>query len=83
MTAIDANDFTGEREYTLTVDAPEIVVTVPSLPGGTAGTPYEEVTFTAEGGKAPYSFAMTAGGTCPSPKTTRLRLWPEPAVRSI
>lgn len=61
VTAIDANDFTGEREYTLTVDAPEIVVTVPSLPDGRVNMEYEPVRLSASGGSEPYAFNLASG----------------------
>lgn len=61
VTAIDANDFTGEREYTLTVDAPEIVVTVPGLPSGKINADYGPVRISASGGAEPYAFDLASG----------------------
>ncbi|RZK61199.1 MAG: hypothetical protein EOO59_05650, partial [Hymenobacter sp.] len=46
--------------YSLTFQAPTIVVAPASLPGGTQGVAYSQ-TLTASGGTAPYTFAITAG----------------------
>jgi hypothetical protein len=46
--------------YSLTFQAPTIVVAPASLPQGTQGTAYSQ-TLTASGGTAPYTFAITAG----------------------
>ena len=61
VTATDANDFTVEREYTLTVDAPEISVIVPSLPDGRANMEYGPVRLSASGGTEPYVFELASG----------------------
>ncbi|WP_168389207.1 IPTL-CTERM sorting domain-containing protein [Xylophilus sp. Leaf220] len=59
-TATDSNGFTGNRAYTVTVAAPTITVAPTSLPNAVAGQAYSS-TLTANGGTAPYSFAITAG----------------------
>lgn len=61
VTATDANDFTGERDYTLTIDAPEIVVAIPDLPDGKVNTDYGPVSLSASGGTEPYAFDLVSG----------------------
>jgi hypothetical protein len=56
--------FSGSRAYTLTVAAPTIAISPPSLPGATAGTSYAQ-TITAAGGTTPHSFSLTAGALPP------------------
>ena len=56
----DDNGFTADRAYSLVVVAPTIVISPPSLPGATAGTPYS-ATLTASGGVAPYTFSLVSG----------------------
>jgi len=53
---------TVTNAYTLTVAAPTLTLTpaAGALPGGTAGTAYSQ-TFTASGGIAPYTYAVSAG----------------------
>lgn len=60
--ARDANNFPGTRAYTLVASAPTILVSPPTLPGGTVGAAYSQ-TITASGGTvgAGYAFAVTAG----------------------
>ena len=50
------------NNYTLTIAAPTLTLTpaAGALPGGTAGTAYSQ-TFTASGGIAPYTYAVSAG----------------------
>ncbi|RWB20854.1 MAG: autotransporter domain-containing protein [Mesorhizobium sp.] len=60
VAATDAHGQTGSRIYNLTVGLPSLTVAPSSLPGGTAGTAYNQP-LTASGGNAPYSFAVTAG----------------------
>ncbi|MET3579039.1 uncharacterized protein with beta-barrel porin domain [Mesorhizobium robiniae] len=61
VTATDAHGFTGERAYALTIEAPEITLAPGSLPTGNVFDAYSAVTISAQGGTAPYSFALTAG----------------------
>ncbi|WP_186445098.1 autotransporter domain-containing protein [Mesorhizobium sp. J18] len=61
VAATDANDFTGARDYTLVIDAPEIAVTVPDLPDGEVNAEYGSASFTAEGGTEPYAFELASG----------------------
>ena len=53
---------TVTQAYTLTIAAPTLTLTpaAGALPGGTAGVAYSQ-TFTAGGGIAPYSYAISAG----------------------
>jgi len=53
---------TVTNNYTLTIAAPTLTLTpaAGALPGGTAGTAYGQ-TFTASGGIAPYTYAVSAG----------------------
>ncbi len=61
VTATDANESTGERDYTLTIDAPEIVVAIPDLPDGKVNTDYGPVSLSASGGTEPYAFDLASG----------------------
>ncbi|MGE0101487.1 MAG: putative Ig domain-containing protein [Blastocatellales bacterium] len=60
--ATDANNCTGTLPYALTIniDCQTITLNPATLPGGTAGTGYNQA-LTANGGTAPYSFSVTAG----------------------
>lgn len=60
VTATDALGFIGTRAYTVTIDAPTIVVAPGALPAGFTGDTYE-VLLTATGGLGPHTFALTAG----------------------
>lgn len=46
--------------FTFNVSWPPLVVSVPSLPSGTAGVPYPSVTFSATGGTGTYSWFVDA-----------------------
>ena len=61
VTATDANDFTGEHEYNLVVDAPEIAVIIPALPDGKVNAAFGPVTISADGGTEPYTFDLVSG----------------------
>lgn len=62
--AYDANDQTGEREYTLViVDALTLPAT--TLPNAVAGVPYSAMLSPAAGGEPPYTYALS-GGTLPA-----------------
>lgn len=52
--------FTGVQPYTLSVNAPSIDITPPTLGAATLGTAYSS-TLSASGGIGPYSFTITAG----------------------
>ncbi|GAB3385469.1 hypothetical protein GCM10027432_18220 [Lysobacter fragariae] len=58
--ATDANGFTGDQAYALTITAPTITLTPTALPDGTAGTAYSQ-TLTGAGGVGPYSFSLLSG----------------------
>jgi large repetitive protein len=64
--SLRATDSTGgtaaavTNTYTLTLAAPAIVVTPPSLPGGNFGLAYQQA-LSAAGGTAPYVFTLSAG----------------------
>ncbi|CAM4355540.1 putative Ig domain-containing protein [Stenotrophomonas lactitubi] len=60
VTATDANSFTGSNAYTLVVAPPVIVIAPTTLAGGTVGAAYSQ-SFSASGGIASYSYAITAG----------------------
>lgn len=55
---IDAGGFDGARAYAWVIDAPGIVVDPTSLPNPSQGVPYN-VTVTASGGIAPYTYSAT------------------------
>jgi large repetitive protein len=63
VTATDANGQTGSRAYTVVVAVPTITLTPATLPGGVAGTAYNQV-LTISGGIAPYTVTQT--GALPS-----------------
>ncbi|WP_354687682.1 putative Ig domain-containing protein [Cupriavidus necator] len=52
--------YSGSRAYTLSVGAATVSLSPASLPAPTVGTLYSQ-TFTASGGIAPYTFAVSAG----------------------
>lgn len=58
--ATDAVGFTGSRAYSMTVNAPPIVMAPATLPPMSAQDPFT-ATVTASGGTAPYTFSLTAG----------------------
>jgi uncharacterized protein with beta-barrel porin domain len=58
--ATDANGFTGEQAYTLSIAAPAIALTPATLPAGTAATAYSQA-LSASGGAGPYAYALSAG----------------------
>ncbi len=60
VTATDGLSFTGTKAYSVTVNAPSVVVNTASLPAGTAESAYAQ-TVTASGGTAPYTYAVSAG----------------------
>ncbi|MGY0557684.1 putative Ig domain-containing protein [Lysobacter sp. A378] len=53
--------FSITQSYTVEVAAPSIVLTPASLPAGSAGTAYPATSFSASGGVAAYSYAVTVG----------------------
>jgi len=60
VTATDANGCTGSVAYTLRVVCASVMVLPATLPAGALGLPYDQ-TLTAEGGREPHSFSVTAG----------------------
>ncbi len=64
VTATDANNCTGSRNYTLAVNCPAITVTTTTLARGLRGSAYSKA-LAVSGGKSPWTFAVTAG-TLPS-----------------
>ena len=65
VTATDAQTYTGDQTYTLTViAAPTITIAPASLPAANENLAYSQ-TITASGGTAPYGYAVTSGGLPP------------------
>ena len=60
VTATDGLGFTGTQAYALLVGAPSLLLTPASLPAATAETAYTQ-SFTASGGTAPYTYAVSTG----------------------
>jgi uncharacterized repeat protein (TIGR01451 family) len=60
VTATDANGCTGSVTYTLRVVCASVMVLPATLPAGALGLPYVQI-LTAEGGREPHSFSVTAG----------------------
>ena len=60
VTATDAFGQTGEKNYSLSINAPTILLSPATLPDGEVGSEYGQVLI-ASGGNAPYSFALSAG----------------------
>ena len=58
--ATDADSFTGSQNYTLTINAPTLVLTPATLPAGTAEAAYSQ-TLSTSGGNAPYTYAIASG----------------------
>ena len=56
----DAGGVPGSRAYTMSVTCPPIAVSPGTLPDGQVGVPYAQ-TFSATGGNAPYTFAVSVG----------------------
>jgi outer membrane autotransporter protein len=59
--ATDDAGSAGLQTFTLTVAAPEIDVSIPSLPDGKVNTAYPTVQLSAAGGTEPYKFTVSAG----------------------
>lgn len=57
----DFNFNTAQRNYTVTVENVAIVLLPSGLPNGTQNVAYSTTTFAAQGGTAPYSYAVTQG----------------------
>ncbi|HUD40841.1 MAG TPA: IPTL-CTERM sorting domain-containing protein [Dokdonella sp.] len=60
VTASDDNGQSGSQAYTLTVAPPPLTLLPATLPNGLAGTAYSQQ-FTASGGIAPYTYALSSG----------------------
>ncbi|MGJ3648708.1 putative Ig domain-containing protein [Sphingomonas sp. GlSt437] len=61
ITATDGNHFAGAQAYSLTVNAPTIVVAPSTLATSLAVGTAVNQTFTASGGTAPFSYRVTSG----------------------
>jgi len=60
--ATDRNGAKGQRDYTITIDAPpEILIGPSEIPGATKGQAYSGVQFEADGGTPAYSLAISSG----------------------
>lgn len=53
-----------ERQLTIVIDPPPIIIDTPSLPAGVDGTPYAQ-DIVAIGGSAPYDWSITSGSLPP------------------
>ncbi|MBB1060845.1 putative Ig domain-containing protein [Lysobacter spongiae] len=60
VTATDANGQSGTRDYTVQVAAPTLSLVPGTLVDGAAGVAYSQ-TFVADGGIAPYAYAVASG----------------------
>ncbi|PLC43482.1 autotransporter outer membrane beta-barrel domain-containing protein [Ralstonia pickettii] len=60
ITATDANSFTASRAYSLTIGAPTVTVNPATAPAAQVTTAYSQ-TFSATGGTAPYTYAVSTG----------------------
>jgi hypothetical protein len=60
ISATDANACVGSRAYAVSPTCPTITVTPTSMANGYVGIAYSQ-SFTAAGGTAPYTFALTSG----------------------
>lgn len=56
----DTAKTTASRAFSLTIDAPALLITTTSLPNGTVGTAYSQ-TLAASGGTTPYSWSLSVG----------------------
>src|SRR5205085_1869891 len=68
ITNPDGQASTGTGILTIGGGCPAITVSPSTLPNGVVGTAYNQ-TITARGGTAPYTFAVTGGGSLPPPLT--------------
>ncbi|MFN7971749.1 MAG: putative Ig domain-containing protein [Acidobacteriota bacterium] len=62
--AVDAGVCSAARSYTIMVSCPTLTIVPPALPGATTGSPYS-ATIQAQGGAAPYTYAVTSGSLPP------------------
>ncbi|MGN7102218.1 putative Ig domain-containing protein [Ralstonia holmesii] len=60
VTATDANSFTASRAYSVTIGAPTVTVNPAAATSAQVTTAYSQ-TFSATGGTAPYTYAVTTG----------------------
>jgi uncharacterized repeat protein (TIGR03803 family) len=63
--ATDIHFCTGTNSYHLAIDCPAVTITPATLPTPMVGTPYSQ-TYSASGGTAPYTFAVTGGSLPPN-----------------
>ncbi len=65
ITATDSSPFpgpySGSQAYTLTVNAPTVVLPATALGDGVLNAAYSDAITVASGGTAPYGYAVTAG----------------------
>jgi hypothetical protein len=64
VTVTDSAQLTASQQFTLVVSGGGLAITTATLPGGKAGTTYNQ-TLTASGGTPPYAFAVSAGALPP------------------
>ncbi|MEP7456667.1 putative Ig domain-containing protein [Phyllobacterium sp. SB3] len=62
--ATDANSFTGDRAYSLTIAPPTVEVVAEPLPVEQVGVPFSR-SLSADGGTEPYTYAITGGSLPP------------------
>ena len=60
VTATDANSFTATRSYSVTIGAPTVAVSPAAVTAAQVTTAYSQ-TFSAAGGTAPYTYAVSSG----------------------
>jgi large repetitive protein len=61
----DAASQTADKSFQIGVNSPTITLTPATLPQGKVGDVYTSTTFTASGGSAPYTLALTSGALPP------------------
>jgi uncharacterized protein YhjY with autotransporter beta-barrel domain len=64
VTATDGFGFTGSQAYTFDVNAPTIVITPATLPGGQVAVAYSQA-LTASGGNGGYTYSLASGALPP------------------
>ncbi|WP_199033348.1 Ig domain-containing protein, partial [Ralstonia sp. ASV6] len=60
VTATDANSFTASRAYSVSIGAPTVTVSPAAVTAAQVTTAYSQ-TFSATGGTAPYTYAVSSG----------------------
>ena len=64
ITAMDTNQATASKAFTMTIDPALTIATAPQLPAGTLGLPYSQ-TLTATGGSGQYKWSVSTGSLPP------------------